>query len=110
MKNLKNISIEEIESPRSRNTLKYTSNSNIYTSYYKKVFISCPICRPNKGCNRNYKTYFGYFYPNNPNKNTLRYPSWKLLGKTKKQWSREKLNIIEEEYIGRFIIKTILIK
>ena len=120
MKNLKNVSIEEIEAPRKRNSLNYTTTNNTHKRYYKESFVYCDFCGWNRGCNNRDKSYYGYSYHNSPEKSKLRYPSWKLASNAKKQWDRGELNIVEQDtfehdygYIDhrlRYIYISILIK
>ena len=37
---------------RRAKTLKYTTDSRVYKMTKRKMEISCPICSPNRGCNR----------------------------------------------------------
>ena len=55
--------------------------------------LRCDWCPPNRGCNSRRK-YYGSRYSKNTYKN-VRYPSWKLATKNRKQWMKKNLKIEE---------------
>ena len=54
---------------KNRDLIKHTNNSRVYKMTVREEILGCPICSPNKGCNRNRNTD---------------YKSWKTYRKT--QW------------------------
>lgn len=42
---------------KNKTILKTTDNSSVYKKAFIKLYSSCPMCSPNKGCNR-YDSYF----------------------------------------------------
>lgn len=69
-----------------KRTMDTTSNSSVYNKARKhflqsKGDIYCAYCKYHKGENARVK-YYGAF----SNRKKMRYPSWKLASKKKKQW------------------------
>lgn len=79
---------------------KITTNRSVYNKLRKEYLekegkIHCSFCKYHKGENKN--SYYGGFVgktesKNNYKRNKIKYPSWKLIGKNKKQWMFKKLN------------------
>ena len=40
---------------KNKNILKTTDNASVYKKAFVNLYFHCPICSPNKGCNRQAK-------------------------------------------------------
>lgn len=63
--------MRRIKRRKNKKTLQLTNDSKEYKMTKRKMDLGCPICRPNKGCNRK-------------GRNGTPYRSWKTYRKT--QW------------------------
>jgi hypothetical protein len=87
-----------------KNILKLTQNDkfnlttdrSVYNKIHKNKEASYPYYRWNRGCNCNSRRFYGgYEHLKNKNKNNndtyihIKYPSWKLVSKKKKQWIKK---------------------
>lgn len=45
---------------RNKKNLQLTNNSREYKMTKRRLDLGCPLCPPNKGCNRRYKNGSGY--------------------------------------------------
>lgn len=78
---------------RPRDEYKWTTNRKAYNRLRKKVLesdgdIRCSYCPYNGGENDKGKWYGGYVDENGYSKKGIRYPSWKLATKKRKQWMK----------------------
>ena len=68
-----------------RNDYDWTNNRNYYNKLRKHYLesvgdIRCSYCKYNRGENSRRKWYGGF------EKDTIKYPSWKMISKNKSQW------------------------
>lgn len=73
-----------------------TSNRWVYNRSRKEVLerhgkIRCSICRYNDNENGSSKWYGEIEYPGRPNKDSKRFPNWKLVSKNRKQWQTKRV-------------------
>jgi hypothetical protein len=73
---------------KARKIMKTTTNRGEYNRARRKYLedkgeLSCGFCRPNSGCNGRHKGKKGY---GGRSDKRLKYPSWKLATKNRKQW------------------------
>ena len=81
----------------------WTSNSSVYNKLRKLSLeqlgeIHCGYCPYHKGENNTNKWYGTNFNINSGKK--MKYPSWKLVSKNRKQWMKKKLKTIQ--FKGRY--------
>ena len=67
-----------------REDMDWTTNRNLHKKFRMKDELSCSYCGPNRGCNRKGKRHYGG--KEKDGVLDLRYPSWKLATKNRKQW------------------------
>ena len=69
-----------------REKLEYyeTTNRGLFNKYYRKECRGCSICGWHTGCNSDHKSYGGY--SGSDGESRIKYPSWKLVSKKRKQW------------------------
>lgn len=86
--------------------LHYTTNSKVYNILYKqhlanKGKIKCTFCKFHKSENNTENLYGGWL------NNKLKFPSWKLVSKNKKQYEFKKLkyNITTNKHIKKRYVK-----
>jgi len=85
---------------RESEILKTTTNRSVYNKLYKKNLeqrgkIRCSWCGYHAGDNSTKKWYGSTgFWTNKPER--MRYPSWKLVTKNKKQWMPKKIQYEEK--------------
>lgn len=91
---------------RTRYEYEWTTNSGVYNKARKQQLANkhgiCPYCRYNRGDNCGDKWYGG------TETTGIRYPSWKLATKNRKQWM-DKPAAYRIEQVGRYI-KTFEVK
>jgi len=87
--------------------LRITTNRSVYNKLYKKNLeksgkIRCSICAFHNGENEDHKWYgTSSFWSDNSQR--VRYPSWKLSSKCRKQWMRNPLSIEQCQWtVSRF--------
>ena len=78
-----------------------TANRSEFNRTYKmylesKCKIHCSYCGYHRGENETNKYYGGYVKNNN-----IKYPSWKLVSKQRKQWMKKPIKITEENWNWR---------
>lgn len=96
---------------KAKKIMKTTTNRGEYNRARKaylesKGEISCGYCKPNRGCNgrkKGKKSYGGF------EDEKLKYPSWKLTSKCRKQWMKKPLKFKTKE-IKRFNTKYVTIE
>lgn len=71
------------------NTTNRGEFNRAYKQYleHRKGGIYCSYCKYHRGENRTTKAYGGYV------EESVRYPSWKLVSKNRKQWMRKPVKI-----------------
>jgi hypothetical protein len=79
--------------------LRQTTNSNLYKKLYREYLNKkegkCSICTAHGGCNETNKWYGTNF--SRKASQDIRYPSWKLVSKNRKQWMKKPLKIKTRE-------------
>ncbi len=96
---------------KNKEDYNWTTNRNYYNKIRKNRLesygkIRCAYCKYNRGENSSRKWYGGFDI------NNIRYPSWKMTSKNRKQWlkksSKYKLNkITMKNYVVRYTHYTI---
>ncbi len=75
--------------------IRETTNSNLYRKLYREYLNKkegkCSMCTAHGGCNERNKWYGTTFNPKDDQH--LRYPSWKLVSKNRKQWMKKPLKV-----------------
>lgn len=61
---------------------QYTTNSRVFKRLHNLKNLSCSHCRPHRGDN-NTRKYYG---STGKKETRIKYPSWKLASKNRKQW------------------------
>lgn len=82
---------------KKKEILKTTDNSTVYRRVKRNYLYSygvCDRCSPHGGCNR--KNHYGGFAHKQ-----LKYPSWKLVSKNRKQWQDKPLKKKQRELYWR---------
>ena len=82
--------------------LKRTTNRSVYNKLYKKHLerigkIRCSICAVHRGENDDNKWY-GTIHSWRNEGEKVRYPSWKLTSKNRKQWMKSPLKFKTKAY------------
>lgn len=80
----------------SKTTTNRGEFNRAYRSHISKKHGLCDFCRPNRGCNR--RKYYGGFTNEN-----IKYPSWKLSTKNRKQWMNKSLKITKKDHYKRVL-------
>lgn len=70
--------------------------NRVYKRYleHKKNGIHCSYCKYHRGENKTTKWYGGFIDDKNEN---IRYPSWKLATKNRKQWMKKGIKVSSEK-------------
>ena len=83
--------MSNMKSKKGKDVLKWTTNNSVYNKTRKrflenKGLIHCAWCGYHRGENR--KKWFGGYLENGDNlkDNNIKYPSWKLSSRNRKQW------------------------
>ena len=72
--------------------LKTTDNRTVYNHTLRNYLYSygvCDYCKPHGGCNRR-NSYGGF------TDKPIKYPSWKLTTKNRKQWMDKSMKVVEQ--------------
>ena len=88
---------------KNKEILERTANRKVFNYAYKehlerKGKIRCAWCRYNKGENSTQDWYGGH-WNDEINDYKIKYPSWKLSTKNRKQWMKKPIKINEKTYV-----------
>jgi hypothetical protein len=82
---------------KKKKTLETTDNSTVYRHTLRNYLYNygvCDYCKPHRGCNR--RNHYGGFAHKK-----LKYPSWKLVSKNRKQWMDKPTKKLRRELYWR---------
>lgn len=88
---------------KKKKVLETTDNRSVYNHTLRKYLYNygvCDYCSPHGGCNR--RNHYGGF-----THKKLKYPSWKLVSKNRKQWMDKPLKKKQREVYWRKKIRSI---
>lgn len=86
-----------------KKTLNETTSRSEYNKVYKRYLensgkIHCSFCSYHRGENDTRKWYGSTrFWSEDGEKSRVKYPSWKLVSKNRKQWMKKELRIINKD-------------
>ena len=88
---------------KNKEILERTSNRKVFNYAYKQHLertgkIRCSYCRYNKGENSTQDWYGGH-WNDSIGDYKMKYPSWKLASKNRKQWMKKPLKIKYDTYV-----------
>ena len=88
---------------RNKEILEKTTNRKVFNYAYKEHLertgkIRCSYCRYNKGENSTQDWYGGHWNDKTGDYD-IKYPSWKLVSKNRKQWMKKQSKIEYKTYV-----------